>query len=101
MDLSQLATDFTNLRTEWSTTFTHKNASYTGILSDVGLASELQEGGFLQEYDSDLSILVSDFTTLPVVGENVTIASVIYRIGKVSKSPCGKVNVLSLISPEK
>lgn len=101
VDLSVIESDFINIRTDWPTTFLHKNKSYTGMFSSNADQLGLQEGGFIQQFDAELLILIADFIKLPEVGDNIVISSVIYRVGKFNNSPDNKIASLTLISPEK
>ena len=99
--MDQFADDYENMRDDWPTTFIYKNASYTGILSDVDVESELQEGGFVQSFDGSLRILMEDFEILPKEGDTLKINSVTYRIAKRSDGPEGRISDLLLINPNK
>lgn len=101
IDTSQLATDLSNVIVDLPTTFIYKSVSYTGVFTDLSLGNKLEEGGFVSEFDAQMFVLQSVFTTLPVAGEEITVSSAVYRIDKTSKSPDGAAIRLDLMTPDK
>jgi len=73
--VSQLQTDFENVRADWTTTFTFGGTSYTGYLGEVSEENNLEPGGLIPDFSVELTIKAADFTTLPDIGDTVTITA--------------------------
>ena len=84
------------MRDDLPTTFTFGATSYTGSLTDVRLENEMRGEGYLPMADAELTIILDDFGTPPVVNDYVTIAGVVYRVDERHNSPEGETARLML-----
>ena len=87
-------TDLAAIIADAGNTFTFNGADYACIASDKIDRKELEEGGFLADFDLSIQSRVSLFSTLPVAGEQVTYDSVARRIVRVRKNFSGKILTL-------
>lgn len=93
--------DMAAILSDAGNTVTWSGADYPCIVSGRAKTKDLQEGGFLADYDFSLSTRASLFSTLPEAGQTVVIESVTYRIVRTRKNFTGKILVMDLVTAEK
>lgn len=101
IDLSQLATDLGYIITDLPTTFIISGVSYTGVFEPLQVDRLASDGGYIDMPEGVLRAKQSSFSTLPIAGITLSIASMVYRVDSVKKSPdAAEINMV-LISPDK
>ena len=94
--------DLAFILAEAGNTFTWSGADYACILADLNTTKDLQEGGFMPDFDLSVTTRRSLFgDTLPASGELVTIDSAQYRVVRRRKNFTNKILVLDLQTKEK
>lgn len=77
-------------------TFTHNGTDYACIVSERSSTKELEEGGFMLDYDFVIVTRKSLFDTAPALGETVTYRGNTHRIVRVAPNFSDKILNLSV-----
>ncbi len=89
------AADFQSMKDDWPQTIVFDGASYGAVVHDVDRGNDsLQDAGFMADFSLQVDIEVSDFSTLPTVGDTVTYSGDDYRVVRFKDSACGVVRSL-------
>lgn len=70
-------------------TVTFSGTDYTGTMGEVTKEADMQDGGYLQQADAEVTIAQDDFSTAPVINDTFTINSVSYRVVRRDDDPSG------------
>lgn len=101
ISLSQLNADMGFMIDDLPTIMTFAGITYSGVFTDFDNTNELNEGGYISEFAASFHAQQSDFTTMPSTGITVGIATKVFRVAKVMKSPDDVEIRIDLITPDK
>lgn len=87
----QLKADVQGAQADLPVSFVFNGKTYAGQRDETRDARDMQDAGFLQSYDFELTAIADIFDTAPAVNEEIQIASVTYRIAGKITSPDGVV----------
>jgi len=65
--------------------FVYKGVTYTGIINDIELSTDLKEGGLLETLGTIIVVSLCVLPVAPIAGERIIIAGKPVRIEKVIK----------------
>ena len=74
-EIQQLSSDLDAFFADFECTFTHSSTSYTGTMSALSKKRNLEEGGFFPEFDANIELKASDFSSAPIAGQKITMTS--------------------------
>ena len=97
LDIDQLRADFAFMVSDLPTTIVYKGQSYSAVVTDLSTEEELEEAGILDGADFEVFINTADFSTLPGVNAQITIAGEPYRVQSASDAPDGVTRRLTCI----
>lgn len=80
IDSTQIVDDIEYLIAEMPTNFTHGVKTISGFKSMLDSKKSYYSWGADNEYQFTITALLSDFTTIPQVGDIVTVGTTEYRI---------------------
>lgn len=94
--------DMATVLSDAGNTFTFGGAEYACIVADRVASKDLQEGGFMPDFDLSITTR-ADLLPLPFPepGDQVTIDGAAYRVMRQRKNFTGKILVLDLQTIEK
>lgn len=109
IDTAELDSDLSEIINDFPVTFTTSNngaTTFTGTRTNKSEMEELEVGGQVTDYDFNLICRTAVFvspSTVPNVGDKITIASVAYRIEQkfIADEPSGKEIQFKLKSSKK
>lgn len=78
---------FVQHRDDYGVSITIDGETVTAIVSESQFARELMEGGFADEGDIEVKLLLSDLTQIPSLGKPVVFRSRNFRVSRVGTQP--------------
>ena len=67
-EIKQLSSDLGAVLADVECTFIHSGTSYTGTMSALSKKWNLEEDGFFPEFDANIELKASDFSSAPTAG---------------------------------
>ena len=86
---------FVQHRDDYGVSITIDGETVTAIVSESQFARELMEGGFADEGDIEVKVLLSDLTQIPSLGKPVSFRSRNFRVSRVGTQPGAFVGEIS------
>ena len=86
---------FVQHRADYGVSITIDGETVTAIVSESQFARELMEGGFADEGDIEVKVLLSDLTQIPSIGKQVSFRSRNFRVSRVGTQPGALVGEIS------
>lgn len=86
---------FVQHRADYGVSITIDSETVTAIVSESQFARELMEGGFADEGDIEVKVLLSDLAQIPSLGKPVSFRSRNFRISRVGTQPGALVGEIS------
>jgi hypothetical protein len=86
---------FVQHRADYGVSITIDGETVTAIVSESQFARELMEGGFADEGDIEVKVLLSDLTQIPSLGKPVLFRSRNFRVSRVGTQPGALVGEIS------
>ena len=86
---------FVQHRADYGVSITIDSETVTAIVSESQFARELMEGGFSDEGDIEVKVLLSDLAQIPSLGKPVSFRSRNFRISRVGTQPGALVGEIS------
>ena len=86
---------FVQHRSDYGVSITIDSEVVTAIVSESQFARELMEGGFADEGDIEIKVLLSDLAQIPSLGKPVVFRSRNFRVSKVGTQPGAFVGEIS------
>jgi hypothetical protein len=95
----QLSAGIATLSKYFPVVFTHNGATYTGLRGSIKNTREMRDAGFLTEYDLNIRISKTLFTTRPQPNPKDTIVSngIVFMVDSISEAPDGGIITLHCI----
>lgn len=78
---------FVQHRTDFGVSITIDSEVVTAIVAESQFSRELMEGGFADEGDIDVKVLLSDLAQIPSLGKVVVFRSRNFRVSRVGTQP--------------
>ena len=86
---------FVQHRDDYGVSITIDGETVTAIVSESQFARELMEGGFADEGDIEVKVLLSDLAQIPSLGKPVSFRSRNFRVSRVGTQPGALVGEIS------
>lgn len=86
---------FVQHRSDYGVSITIDGETVTAIVSESQFARELMEGGFSDEGDIEVKVLLSDLAQIPSLGKPVSFRSRNFRVSRVGTQPGALVGEIS------
>jgi|TARA_R110000803_G_scaffold41295_2_gene88880 hypothetical protein len=86
---------FVQHRSDYGVSITIDSEVVTAIVSESQFARELMEGGFADEGDIEIKVLLSDLAQIPSLGKPVVFRSRNFRVSRVGTQPGAFVGEIS------
>ena len=86
---------FVQHRDDYGVSITIDGETVTAIVSESQFARELMEGGFADEGDIEVKVLLADLTQIPSLGKPVSFRSRNFRVSRVGTQPGALVGEIS------
>lgn len=81
-------------------TVTFGGTSYSMALGDVSKARDRELGGYMPDYETTLVCLLSDYDTVPTIGDKITYGGQVYRVTREDTDPQGVTRSLYMVAEE-
>lgn len=104
IDTTQLESDLGNMINDLPATLVFSGAvggTFLAALTDFKKSKNLQEGGFIADFDLQATAKRSSFTTLPSTGVTIGNNSTTLRVAETVLAADGVTIIIGLITPDK